>query len=71
MFTMYFLSIKLQLIGPNVVIRLDQHQRNEQLLTETRVLPFYHPYISASNDKYYGRSKVSMGEMEPYVSYRS
>lgn len=48
-------------------MRLDQHQRNQQLLAETRVtrvLPFYHFYISASDDQYYSRSSLYMGKTE-------
>jgi len=64
---MYFLSIKVQLIVPNLVMRLDQHQRNQQLLAETRVtrvLPFSHSYISASDDQYYNRSSLYTGKTE-------
>lgn len=73
MFTMYFLSIKIGLIGPNLVMTLE----NQQLLTEsrfTRVLPFYHPYISASNDEYCGRSILYMdkiGQPVHSISYYS
>ena len=67
MFAMYFLAVKIGLIGPNVPLKLDQHQRNQQLLTETRVtrvLPYYNSYISASDDLYYGRSSLYMGKSE-------
>ena len=70
-FSMYYLSIKFNLIGPNLVMH---HQENQQLLTSarvTRVLPSYNRHSSALDDPYYGRSKVYMGKMESYVSYRS
>jgi len=64
-FTMYFLGIKLNLIGPNVRMVFDQYQSNQEIC---RVLPYY---TSDYSDYYYGRPKVYMGKMKPYVSYHS
>ena len=60
---MSFLAIKLQ------VLRLDQPQKNQQLLTETiiiRVLSFYYPYISALADQYYGRLSLDIGKIKMF-----
>lgn len=62
MFTLYFLGIKIGLIGPNIVMGLDQHQRNH--LTKTSVLGLYRGYISASYDHYYRPSRLYMSETE-------
>ena len=78
-FTMYCLSIKFNLIGPNLVMTLDHHEKNHQLLRETtitRILPYYNPHISALDDEYYGRSslymdKINQGELQHYVLYHS
>ena len=65
MFTMYYLSIKLNLIGPNLVMTLDQHYPNQQqLVAKTRFLPFYHPYISSLDDYYYRPSRLYMIQTE-------
>lgn len=67
-FTMYFLAIKIGLIGPNLVMTLDQHYPNQQQLVAktrvSRVLPFYHPYISASDEYYYRPSRLYMSQTE-------
>ena len=67
-FTMYYLSIKFNLIGPNLVMTLDQHYPNQQQLVAktrvSRVLPFYHPYISASDEYYYRPSRLYMSQTE-------
>ena len=57
MFTMYFLGIKIGLIGPTVVRAFDPPEQNEQLVAKVGVLPVFHPYISASNDSF-DRSSV-------------
>ena len=66
-FTMYFLSIKLNLIGPNLPIILDQCQSDQEIV---RVLPYY---TSNYSDSYYGRSRIYMAKIEQpnYVSYHS
>ena len=63
MFTMYFLAIKLNLIGLNSTIILDQYQSDQEIC---RILPYY-----TSDHSNNGRSKINMGKMEPYVPYRS
>ena len=68
MFTMYFLSIKIGLIGPNVIRVLDQSQSNQEII---RVLPYY---TSNYSDSYYGRSRIYMTKIEQPVhsiSYHS
>ena len=62
MFTMYFLAIKVGLIGPTVVRAFDPPQQNEQLVAKAGVLPVFHPYIPASDDYYYNPSRLYMGE---------
>ena len=66
-FTMYFLSIKLNLVEPNLPIILDQCQSDEEIV---RVLPYY---TSNYSDSYYGRSRIYMAKIEQpnYVSYHS
>jgi hypothetical protein len=41
-FTLYFLAIKIGLIGPNVSLKLDYHQPNQQLVSRVG----YNPYVS-------------------------
>lgn len=62
MFTMYFLAIKIGLIGPTVVRAFDPSQQNEQLVAKVGVLTVFHPYISASNDYFDRPSRLYMGE---------
>ena len=50
MFTMYFLAIKIGLIGPNLAPKLDHHQPNPQLVSRVQPLPFYNPYVSILDD---------------------
>nr|ULD16184.1 hypothetical protein [Cylindrotheca closterium] len=65
MFSIYFLSIKLNLIGHNPTKILDQSQyQSDQEIC--RILPYYTSDYSNN-----GRSKINMGKMEPYVRYRS
>ena len=59
---MYFLSIKLNLIGPTVVRAFDPPQQNEQLMVKAGVLPVFHPYISAYNDYFDRPSRLYMAE---------
>ncbi len=63
MFTMYFLAIKLNLIGLNSTIILDQYQSDQEIC---RILLYY-----TSDHSNNGRSKINMGKMEPYVPYCS
>ena len=69
MFTMYFLAIKVGLIGPTVVRAFDPPQQNEQLVAKARVLPVFHPYISASNDSFDRPSRLYMGETKMGTHY--
>ena len=66
-FTIYFLSIKLNLIEPNLPIILDQCQSDQEIV---RVLPYY---TSNYSDSYSGRSRIYMAKIEQpnYVSYHS
>jgi predicted solute-binding protein len=65
MFTVYFLAIKIGLIGPNIAMALDQDDSNQQqLVVKNRVLPSYHLYISASDNYYYRPSRLYMGKTE-------
>ena len=62
MFTMYFLTIKIVLITPNVPKKLDQHQPNPQLISRVQTLPVYNPYVSVLDD--YRPSSLYMGKIE-------
>ena len=62
MFTMYFLAIKIGLIGPTVVMAFDPYQQNEQLVTKVEVLLVFNPYISASNDYFDRPWRLYIGE---------
>ena len=42
LFTLYFFAIKIGLIGPNVPLKFDHHQPNQQLVSKV----VYNPYIS-------------------------
>ena len=42
LFTLYFFAIKIGLIGPNVPLKFDQHQPNQQLVSTV----VYNPYVS-------------------------
>ncbi len=65
LFTLYFLAIKIGLIGPNIAMALDQDDSNQQqLVVKNRVLPSYHLYISASDNYYYRPSRLYMGKTE-------
>ena len=50
MFTMYFVAIKIGLIGPNLAPKSDQYQPNSQLLSRVIESPGYHPYVSLYNE---------------------
>ena len=70
MFTMYFLAIKIGLIGPNVPLKLDQHQPNPQLVSRVQTLPVHNPYVSVL-DNYRG-SGLYMDKIEhPIPQYTS
>ena len=45
MFTMYFLAIKIGLIGPNIPLELNPHQPNQQLVSRIQTRAVYNPYI--------------------------
>jgi len=45
-FTLYFLAIKIGLIGPNLPLKLDHHQPNQQLVSRVG----YNPYVSVLYD---------------------
>ena len=42
LFTLYFFAIKIGLIGPNVPLKFDHHQPNQQLVSKV----VYNPYVS-------------------------
>ena len=73
-FALYFLAIKIGLIGPNVPLKFNQHQPNQQLVSSVNKLesPGYHPYLSVYND--YRPSGLLMDSIErsslvPQYSY--
>jgi hypothetical protein len=72
LFTLYFLFIKIGLIVPNVLSKLDQHRLNPQLVSnvqqQTRLAyePVYNPYISFLDD-YRPPSGLYMDKIEPPV----
>jgi len=65
-FTLYFLAIKMGLIGPNIPLKLDHHQPTQQLVSRVKKveLPGYHPYLSVYND--YRPSGLLMDSIERY-----
>jgi hypothetical protein len=65
-FTLYFLAIKMGLIGPNIPFKLDHHQPTQQLVSRVNKveLPGYHPYLSVYND--YRPSGLLMDSIERY-----
>lgn len=65
MFTMYFVGIKIGLIGPNLSPKLNQYQPNQQLISRVIESPGYHPYLSLYND--YRPSGVYMNKIEQPV----
>jgi len=74
MFTMYFLAIKIGLIGPNVPLELNPHQPNPQLVSRIQTRAVYNPYVSVLDN--YRPSGLYMDKIEQpvtqhYVSYHS
>jgi len=45
-FALYFLAIKIGLIGPNVPLEFNQDQPNQQLVSSLQPRPIYNPYVS-------------------------
>ena len=66
-FALYFLAIKIGLIGPNLPPKLNQDQPTQQLVSRVA----YNPYVSVLDD--YRRSGLYMDKIEHqhYVSYHS
>ena len=62
MFTMYFVGIKIGLIGPNLPPKLDQDQPTQQLVSRVA----YNPYVSILDD--YRPSGLYMDKFEQPVS---
>lgn len=50
MFTMYFLAIKIGLIAPNIFLKLNKDQPNQQLVSRVQLLPLYNPYVSVFDE---------------------
>ena len=74
MFTMYFVAIKIGLIGPNIPPKLDQDQPTQQLVSRVIKSPVYQPICVVYNE--YRPSGLYMDKIEqavprPYVSYHS
>jgi len=46
LFALYFLAIKIGLIAPNIPLKLNQDQPNQQLVSRVQAIPVYNPYIS-------------------------
>jgi hypothetical protein len=73
-FALFFLAIKMGLIGPNIPFELNQNQPNQQLLSNGNKVesPGYHPYLSLYNG--YRPSGLLMDSIErsssvPQYSY--
>lgn len=71
---MYFLAIKIGLIGPNVPLELNQYQPNPQLVSRIQTGAVYNPYVSVLDN--YRDSGLYMDKIEQpvpqhYVSYHS
>jgi len=70
LFTLYFLAIKISLIGPNVPLKLDHHQPNQQLVSR----PVSNPYVSILDDYHPSglyMDKIQRPVPQHYVSYHS
>jgi len=70
MFTMYFLAIKIGLIGPNVPLKLDQDQPTQQLVSRVG----YNPYVSILDDYHpsgFYMDNIQRPVPQHYVSYHS
>ena len=67
-FALFFLAIKIGLIGPNLPPKLDQDQPTQQLVSRVNKVesPGYHPYLSLYND--YRPSGLLMDSIEPSSS---
>jgi hypothetical protein len=69
LFTLYFLAIKIGLIGPNVSLKLDHHQPNQQLVSSV-----YNPYVSILDDYHPSglyMDKIQRPVPQHYLSYHS
>jgi hypothetical protein len=66
LFTLYFLAIEIGLIPPNVPLKLDHHQPNQQLVCKVQTLPVYNPYVSVLDD--YRPSGLYMDNIQRPVS---
>lgn len=62
LFTLYFLAIKITLIGPNVPLKLDHHQPNQQLVRRIKTMGVYNRYVSILDD--YHPSGLLMDSIE-------
>ncbi len=72
LFTLYFLSIKIGLIGPNIPFELDYHQPNQQLVSrvnKVQHLAVYHPYVSLFDD-YHRPSGLYIDNVQRPVSQK-
>ena len=69
MFTMYFVAIKIDLIGPNLAPKLDPYQPNPQLLRRVIESPGYHPYVSLDTE--YRPSGLYMDKIEQPIPHTS
>ena len=68
-FALYFLAIKIDLIAPNVSLKLDHHQPNQQLVSSV-----YNPYVSILDDYHPSglyMDKIQRPVPQHYVSYHS
>ena len=62
LFALYFLAIKIGLIGPNIPLELNQDQPNQQLVSRVQPIPVYNPYVSVLDD--YRPSGLYMSKVE-------
>lgn len=49
-FALYFLAIKIGLIAPNIFLKLNKDQPNQQLVSRVQLLPLYNPYVSVFDE---------------------
>ena len=69
-FSLYFLAIKIGLIGPNVSLKLRHHPPNQQLVSRVA----YNPYVSILDDYHPSglyMNKIQRPVPQHYVSYHS
>ena len=72
LFTLYVLAVKIDLIEPNIPLKLDHHQPTQQLVIRVQTLPVSNPYVSLLNkDRPSGllMDSIERSSLVPQYSY--